>query len=204
MKQPVATIEKSALRLACHNGLLRARDLKAQGLPTVALTRLVAAGKIERVARGIYSLPNKQVSAHRSLAEVALRVPRGVVCLLSALRVHEIGTQAPFEVWLALPGNVVAPRLDQPALRIVRMSESTLTEGVERVTVDGIAVPVFCAAKTVADCFKYRNKIGLDVALEALHEGWRLKRFTMDELSRYATINRVANVMRPYLESLTA
>lgn len=204
MKQPVTTIEKAALGLARRKGLLRARDLKAQGLPTIVLTRLVAAGKIERVARGIYSLPNKQVSAHRSLAEVALRVPRGVVCLLSALRVHEIGTQAPFEVWLAVPNNVVAPRLDQPALRIVRMSESTLTEGVERVMVDGIQVPVFCAAKTVADCFKYRNKIGLDVALEALHEGWRLKRFTMDELSRYATINRVANVMRPYLDSLTA
>ncbi|MGQ0618383.1 MAG: type IV toxin-antitoxin system AbiEi family antitoxin domain-containing protein [Panacagrimonas sp.] len=204
MKQPVATIEKSALRLARRKSLLRARDLKAQGLPTVVLTRLVAAGKIQRVARGLYSLPNKQVSAHRSLAEVALRVPRGVVCLLSALRVHEIGTQAPFEVWLAVPNNVVAPRLDQPALRIVRMSESTLTEGVEQVKVDGISVPVFCAAKTVADCFKYRNKIGLDVALEALHEGWRLKRFTMDELSHYATINRVANVMRPYLESLTA
>lgn len=204
MKQPVATVEKSVLGLAHRKGLLRARDLKAQGLPTIVLTRLVAAGKIERVARGIYSLPNKQVSEHRSLAEVALRVPRGVVCLLSALRVHEIGTQAPFEVWLAVPSNAVAPRLDQPALRIVRMSESTLTEGVERVMVDGIAVPVFCAAKTVADCFKYRNKIGLDVALEALHEGWRLKRLTMDELTRYATINRVANVMRPYLESLTA
>ncbi|MDO9453207.1 MAG: type IV toxin-antitoxin system AbiEi family antitoxin domain-containing protein [Stagnimonas sp.] len=204
MKQPAATIEKSALGLARRKGLLRARDLKAQGLPTVVLTRLVAAGKMARVARGIYSLPNKPVSAHRSLAEVALRVPRGVVCLLSALRVHEIGTQAPFEVWLALPGNVVAPRLDQPALRVIRMSESTLSEGVDRVAVDGITVPVFCAAKTVADCFKYRNKIGLDVALEALHEGWRLKRFTMDELTRYATINRVANVMRPYLESLTA
>ncbi|MGQ0698817.1 MAG: type IV toxin-antitoxin system AbiEi family antitoxin domain-containing protein [Panacagrimonas sp.] len=204
MKQPVATIEKSALGLARRKVLLRARDLKAQGLPTVVLTRLVAAGKIERVARGLYSLPNRQLSEHRSLAEVALRVPRGVICLLSALRVHEIGTQAPFEVWLAVPNNVVAPRFDQPALRIVRMSESTLTEGIERVIVDSITVPVFCAAKTVADCFKYRNKIGLDVALEALHEGWRKKRFTMDELIRYATINRVANVMRPYLESLTA
>ncbi len=204
MKQPVASIEKSALGLARRKGLLRARDLKAQGLPTVALTRLVAAGKIERVARGLYSLPNKQVSAHRSLAEVAVRVPRGVVCLLSALRVHEMGTQAPFEVWLAVPNNIVAPRLDQPALRVVRMSESTLAEGVEKIVVDGVTVPVFNAAKTVADCFKYRNKIGLDVALEALHEGWRLKRFTMDELSRYAAINRVANVMRPYLESLTA
>ena len=201
---PPNTAEKAVLKLARSRRLLRARDLKAEGLPTITLTRLVAAGKIERVARGIYSQPRRAISAHRSLAEVSLRVPRGVVCLLSALRVHEIGTQAPFEVWLAIPQRMVAPRLDQPSLRVIRMSGDALTEGIESVAVDGVKVPVFSAAKTVADCFKYRNKIGLDVALEALHEGWRLKRFTMDELSRYATINRVANVMRPYLESLTA
>lgn len=198
------TAEETVLKLARSRPLLRARDLKAQGIPTIALTRLVAAGKIERVARGLYSQPNRSISAHRSLAEASLRVPRGVVCLLSALRVHEIGTQAPFEVWMAIPQRMVAPRLDQPTLRVVRMSESTLAEGIQTVVVDGVRVPVFNPAKTVADCFKYRHKIGLDVALEALHEGWRQKRFTMDALSRYATINRVANVMRPYLESLTA
>ncbi len=201
---PPTTAETAILKLASSRRLLRARDLKAQGLPTIALTRLVAAGKIERVARGIYSRPGQSISAHRSLAEASLRVPRGVVCLLSALRVHEIGTQAPFEVWMAIPQRMVTPRLDQPALRVIRMSDATLTEGVASVAVDGVEVPVFNPAKTVADCFKYRNKIGLDVALEALHEGWRQKRFTMDELSRYAEINRVANVMRPYLESLTA
>lgn len=197
------TAEEAVLKLARSRPLLRARDLEAQGIPTVALTRLVTAGKIERVARGLYSQPNRSISAHRSLAEASLRVPRGVICLLSALRVHEIGTQAPFEVWMAIPQRMVAPRLDQPTLRVVRMSEPALAEGVQTVVVDGVHVPVFNPAKTVADCFKYRNKIGLDVALEALHEGWRQKRFTMDELSRYATINRVANVMRPYLESLT-
>ncbi|GAC1679604.1 MAG: type IV toxin-antitoxin system AbiEi family antitoxin domain-containing protein [Steroidobacteraceae bacterium] len=201
---PPSTTESAILKLARSRRLLRARDLKAQGLPTIALTRLVAAGKIERVARGIYSQPGRAISAHRSLAEASLRVPRGVICLLSALRVHEIGTQAPFEVWMAIPQRMVPPRLDQPALRVIRMSDATLAEGVEFVAVDGVKVPVFNPAKTVADCFKYRNKIGLDVTLEALHEGWRQKRFTMDELSRYATINRVANVMRPYLESLTA
>lgn len=201
---PPITVESAILKLARSRRLLRARDLKAQGLPTIALTRLVAAGKIERVARGIYSQPGQAISAHRSLAEACLRVPRGVICLLSALRVHEIGTQAPFEVWMAIPQRMVAPRIDQPALRVIRMSDATLAEGVESVAVDGVKVPVFNLAKTVADCFKYRNKIGLDVALEALHEGWRQKRFTMDELSRYAVINRVANVMRPYLESLTA
>jgi predicted transcriptional regulator of viral defense system len=201
---PPLTAEQAALHLARDAGLLRARDLKALGLPTVVLTRLVAAGKIERIGRGLYSLANRPISANHSLAEVALRVPRGVVCLLSALRVHEIGTQAPFEVWLAIPPRMPAPRIDRPALRVIRMSGPAITEGVETIIVDAVPVPVFNAAKTIADCFKYRNKIGLDVALEALHDGWRQKRFTMDELSHYASVNRVSNVIRPYLESLVA
>lgn len=137
------------------------------------------------------------------MAESALRVPRGVVCLLSALRVHGIGTQAPFEVWMAIPPHTPTPRLDQPALRVVRMSGAALAEGVEHMEIDGVQVPVFNLAKTVADCFKYRNKIGLDVALEALRDGWSQRRLTMDTLWHYATVNRVTNVMRPYLESVT-
>ena len=199
-----STHEQAVLALAKKRPLLRARDLAQQALPTVVLSRLVSAGKLERIARGIYSLPGRTLSEHRSMAEVALRVPRGVVCLLSALRVHGIGTQAPFEVWLAIPHHTAVPRLDQPALRIIQMSGPALTEGIERMTVDGVKVPVFNAAKTVADCFKYRNKIGLDVALEALRDGWTQRKFTMDGLWHYATIDRVENVMRPYLESVTA
>ena len=195
---------QAVLALAHQHPLLRARDLAEHQLPTVVLSRLVAAGKLERVARGVYSLPGRRLSEHRSLAEVALRVPRGVVCLLSALRVHGIGTQAPFEVWLAIPHRMPVPRLDQPTVRAVRMSGPALTEGIDRMLVDGVEVPVFNAAKTVADCFKYRNKIGLDVALEALHDGWTQRKLTMDALWHYATMNRVANVMRPYLESITA
>lgn len=198
------THEKAVLALARTRPLLRARDLAGLKVPTVMLSRLVAAGKLMRVARGVYSLPNRRVSQHRSLAEVAIRVPNSVVCLLSALRVHHIGTQAPFEVWLAIAPRRVAPRLDQPQLRIVRMAEVALKAGIERIEVDGVPVQVFGAAKTVADCFKFRNKIGLDVALEALREGWRQRKFTMDELWRYATVNRVANVMRPYLEGLAS
>jgi predicted transcriptional regulator of viral defense system len=122
-----------------------------------------------------------------------------VVCLLSALRVHEIGTQAPFEVWLALPPGVIPPRIVSPALRIVRMSGKSMTEGIERIEIEGVREPVFNAAKTVADCFKFRNKIGLDVAREAL----RSRRASVDELWRYAGIARVTRVMRPYLEALT-
>ena len=199
-----ASREQRVLRLARARKLLRARDVANAGLPTITLTRLVRAGKLERVARGLYGLPGAAPSEHRSLAEVASRVPKGVVCLLSALRVHEIGTQAPFEVWLAIPQNMVTPRLDQPALRVVRMSDEALAAGVMRMNVDGVKVPVFNAAKTVADCFKFRNKIGLDVALEALRDGWTQRKFTIDELWRHATSNRVANVMRPYIEAITA
>jgi len=199
-----ATQEQQVLRLARARKLLRARDVSHQGLPTIALTRLVQAGKLERVARGLYGVPGTKTSEHRSLAEVSARVPKGVVCLLSALRVHEIGTQAPFEVWIAIPQHMVTPRLDQPEIRVVRMSDEALVEGVERRTIDGVKVPVFSAARTVVDCFRFRNKIGLDVALEALRDGWRQRKFTLDDLWRHATRGRVANVMRPYIEAITA
>ena len=198
------THEQQVLRLARTRKLLRARDVTQHGLPTVALTRLVQAGKLERVARVLYGVPGAKTSEHRSLAEVSARVPKGVVCLLSALRVHEIGTQSPFEVWIAIPQHMVTPRLDQPAIRVVRMSDAALTEGVERRSIDGIKVPVFNAARTVVDCFRFRNKIGLDVALEALRDGWSKRKFTLDDLWRHATSGRVANVMRPYIEAITA
>ena len=199
-----ATHEQQVLRLARARTLLRARDVTQQGLPTIALTRLVQAGKLERVARGLYGLPGAAISEHRSLAEVSARVPRGVVCLLSALRVHQIGTQAPFEVWIAIPQHMVTPRLDQPTIRVVRMADVALAEGVERLHIDGVEVPVFNAARTVVDCFRFRNKIGLDVALEALRDGWSQRKFTLDDLWRHATRGRVANVMRPYIEAITA
>jgi predicted transcriptional regulator of viral defense system len=207
MTDPVATSpthERHVLRLARTRKLLRASELTQRGLPTIVLTRLVQAGKLERVARGLYGLPGAPISEHRSLAEVAARVPKGVVCLLSALRVHEIGTQAPFEVWIAIPQRMAAPRLDQPALRVVRMSDAALATGVEKRRIDGVKVPVFNAARTVVDCFRFRNKIGLDVALEALRDGWAQRKFTLDELWRHATAGRVANVMRPYIEAITA
>lgn len=202
MPSPPFTHEDAVLRLARKRGLLHTRDVTALGVPTVVLTRLVRAGRLERAGRGLYTLTGAQAGAQRALAEVALRAPRGVVCLLSALRVHEVGTQSPFQVWLALPPGATPPRIERPALKIVRMSGSSLTEGVERIKVDGVGVPVFNVAKTIADCFKFRNKIGLDVALEALREGWRERKATMDALWHYAQVNRVGNVMRPYLEGL--
>ncbi|WP_241286810.1 type IV toxin-antitoxin system AbiEi family antitoxin domain-containing protein [Pseudomonas aeruginosa] len=191
------------LDLARAQGLLRPRDLAALGLPRVALTRLVRRGQLVRVGRGLYALPDQPVSEHASFAEVARKHPRGIVCLLSALRFYNLTTQSPFEVWLAIPNKARAPRMDYPPLRIVRFSGPALTEGIEAHMVDGVPVRITGVAKTVADCFKYRNKIGLDVALEALREAWREKRVSTDELWRYAELCRVANVMRPYLESIT-
>ena len=196
------TSEQAVLQLARKHPLLRARDLAQAGLPTIALTRLVSAGKLERVGRGIYSLPNQAVGENRSLAEVAIRVPRGVICLVSALRVHDIGTQAPHEIWLAIPHRMLSPRLDKPALRVIRMSGPSLTEGIDRLKVDGVEVSVFNAAKTIADCFKFRNKIGLDVALEALKNARAQRKASADDLWHFAKICRVANVMRPYLEAI--
>ncbi len=190
------------INLARSRGLIRSRDLAPLAISRVSLTRAVRRGQLERVGRGLYGLPGREVSAHGSLAEVARRVPKGVVCLLSALRFHGLTTQAPFEVWLAIENKAIAPKLDYPPLRIVRFSGVALTEGVEEHVVDGVTIRVTSIAKTVADCFKYRNKIGLDVALEALRDAWKDKRLTSEAIWRYAKICRVANVMRPYLESL--
>ena len=196
------TSKERVLELARNEGLIRPRDLVARGLPRVALTRLVRQGLLHRVGRGLYAIPDRPVSEHSALAEVARKHPQAIVCLLSALRVHELTTQSPFEVWLAIPNKARAPKIDYPPLRIVRFSGAALTEGIDEHNIDGVKVRVTNVARTVADCFKFRNKIGLDVALEALREAWHA-RVSMDELWHFATLCRVANVMRPYMESLS-
>ena len=196
------TKTNKVLDLVRKVGVLRPRDLDPYNIPRTYLSRLCAAGKLQRIGRGLYVLPGSSVTEHHSIAEACKRVPKGVVCLLSALRFHEFTTQAPFEVWLAIGEKAWRPRLEYPALRIVHFSEATLTAGVEEHQIEGVTVQVYSPAKTVADCFKFRNKIGLDVAIEALRECRRDRRCTMDDLWRYAEICRVRNVMRPYLESL--
>lgn len=196
------TKSSKVLDLVRKVGVLRPRDLDPYKIPRIYLSRLCAAGKLQRIGRGLYVLPGSSVTEHHSIAEACKRVPKGVVCLLSALRFHEFTTQAPFEVWLAIGEKAWRPRLEYPALRIVHFSEATLTAGVEEHQIEGVTVQVYSPAKTVADCFKFRNKIGLDVAIEALRECRRDRRCTMDDLWHYAEICRVRNVMRPYLESL--
>jgi predicted transcriptional regulator of viral defense system len=184
--------------------LLRPSDAVSHGRSRQYLAQLARKGLLHRVARGLYALPQRQASEFASLVEIASKHPKAQVCLLSALAFHGLTTQAPFEVWIAVDNKARAPRLDFPPMRIVRFSGAALTEGVEVHEIEGIPVLVTSVAKTVADCFKYRNKIGLDVALEALKEAWRDKRVTMDELWHFGQICRVHNVMRPYLEGLSA
>ena len=201
-EQGTTNLTNRVLQLARELGVIRSRDLARYGIAREYLTRLTRAGLLERAGRGLYILPDAELTEHHSLAEAAKRVPAGIVCLLSALRFHDLTTQAPFEVWLALPPTARRPRASTPPLHVVRFSGWALTEGVEEHVIEGVLVRVYNPAKTVADCFKYRNKIGLDVALEALRETWRERQVTMDELWRYAEVCRVATVMRPYLESL--
>jgi predicted transcriptional regulator of viral defense system len=195
--------QSAVLDLAKSQGVIRTKDVERAGIPRVTLTRLVREGRLVRIGRGLYTLPEHSLSEHESLIQVASHTSHGVFCLLTALRFHGLTTQSPFEVWVAIPNKFRAPKLDYPAVRVFRFSGQALMEGVETHEVDGVEIRVYGVAKTVADCFKYRNKIGLDVALEALREAWHEKRVSMDELWHYAAICRVANVMRPYLESLT-
>lgn len=191
------------LEIVRKEGIVRARDLRERGIHQEILRRLENQGAIVRAGRGIYTLTDADLTEHQSLVEACVRVKNGIVCLLSALRFHELTTQAPFEVWLAINNKARPPKEDLLPLRIVYMSGKALTAGVEEHILAGLPVRVYNIPKTVADCFKYRNKIGLDVAKEALRESWHCRRCTMDELWHYAKICRVANVMRPYLESLT-
>ena len=194
---------ETALELLREQGALRPRDLARQGIPADYLDRLYRLGRVDRVARGLYAWPDAEVSEHHGLAEVARLVPRGVVCLLSALRFHGLTTQSPREVWLTLPSKAWAPKTEYPRLRIIRAMGPALTAMVEEHRVEGIAVKIYSPAKTVADCFKHRSKVGLDVALEALRDTFRGRKATMDELWAAARVCRMENVMRPYLESLT-
>jgi predicted transcriptional regulator of viral defense system len=188
-------------QLARTVGVLRPSDLTGHGLPPDYLLRLYRAGELVRVGRGLYSSPDADVTEHHDLVEAVTRVPGSVVCLLSALRFHGITTQNPGEVWLARARGAATPRTDLP-VRVLWVSDPAFSAGVERHVIEGIELRVYGVAKAVADCFKYRNKIGLDVALEALREGWRRRRLTMDDVWHYAQVCRVARVIRPYLEAL--
>ncbi len=193
---------EQVLRLVEEAGVLRPRDLDRHEIARTYLQRLCARGLVERVGRGLYSLPGAAVTEHRGLVEACKLVPRGVVCLLSALRFHGLGTQNPFEVWFAIEQKSWRPKGGYPPLRLVYFSGPAFENGVEEHRIEGVKVRVFSPAKTVADCFKFRNKIGIDVALEALREFRRAHPKDLDELWKMAHVCRVSRVIRPYLEAL--
>jgi predicted transcriptional regulator of viral defense system len=190
------------IMLTGSSGLLRPRDLASRGIARTYLGLAVKRGTLTQVGRGLYAVPDAPVVQNAALAEVCKRVPHGVICLLSALRFHEIGTQNPSDVWLAVRHQDHKPAFIYPRIRLVRFSERSMADGIEKHNIGGVIVRITNPGKTIADCFKYRNKIGLDVAIEALRECVRQRRCTPDELWKHGEVCRVANVMRPYLEAM--
>jgi predicted transcriptional regulator of viral defense system len=183
-------------------GVARSRELVAAGFHRSALTRLVRKGQIRRFGRGLYALPEHDLGEWHDLAEIAKTIPSAVVALVSALAFHGIGTQRPYETWIALPVGARSPNTTH-RLRITRRAEPYYSAGIEEHSIEGVTVRVYSAAKTVSDCFRMRGKVGYDVAVEALREGLQERKFTIDELTRYAKLDRVSRVIRPYLEALT-
>jgi len=190
-------------KLADKQPVIRSADLERLAVPRNYLSRLVREGKLERIGRGLYSSADHPPSENRTLVEVCRKVPHAVVCLSSALRFHELTTENPFAVWIALKQGAWSPHMEYPPVRVVRFSGTALTFGVVEHQVEGTKIKVYTPAKTVADCFKFRSKIGTELALQALRECFREHKATMDELWEAAKVCRVANVMRPYMESLS-
>lgn len=202
MKVAASQFPAKARALLRRQATVRSRELEATGITRSQLARMLASGALARISRGLYALPGREPETHEGLIVVARRAPKAVFCLLTALRYHDLTTQAPFEVWLAVGHKDRAPTMDWPPLRVMRFSDIAMKAGVETHREGGTAIRVTGVARTVADCFKFRNKIGLDVALEALRDAWEKRRVTMDALWDSARVRGVATVMRPYLESL--
>lgn len=183
------------------NGIIKASEILKLGISREYLRKLYTKNVVAKAARGYYVLPGYEMTAMQSITQAAKHISRGVICLLSALRVHDLTTQNPFEVWLAIERDTWKPNKTLSAqVRYMRFSGEAYTEGVETKVIDNIKIKVYCPAKTVADCFKYRNKIGLDVAMEALSDCTKKRKATSDEIWHYAKLCRVSNVMRPYME----
>jgi predicted transcriptional regulator of viral defense system len=199
---PKASETERAVKLMQSAEVVRAGELASKGIHPTTLSRLLERGIVERDGRGLYRLAGAEVSENHSLIQAAKRVPKGAICLLSALRFHDLTTQKPFEVWMAIERGTRRPTVDVPPLRVHYFSGETFTAGIEEQDVEGVKLRVYNPAKTVADCFKFRYKIGIDVALEALRDTLRKRKATVDEIWHYAEICRVAWVIYPYLEAI--
>jgi predicted transcriptional regulator of viral defense system len=193
-----------ARKLLAERGIARLADLRAAGVTAATVTRMANDGEVVRLARGLYQLADAELHAQHSLAEAAARVPKGIICLTSALAFHGLTDQLPRKVWIAIGVSDWAPEPSSPPLRIVRMTNALLGDGVETHTIEGVRVKIFSIAKTIADCFRHRRSVGLSVALEGLQEALRQRKVTPATMKRQAMRSGVATVVRPYLEALTA
>jgi len=194
--------EEKITKIIKQNGFIRARDLKKRKLHRTSLTRLCDKDKIQKLSWGLYSLKNAEITAHHNFAELSKKVPHGIICLLSALSFYEIGTQLPGKIWLALKQGVSTPKIKYPPFRVVRFSGVSFSSGVKKHKIEGVSVSVTCLEKTIADCFKFRNKIGIDVAIEALKDGIKSKKCRINELEKYSSICRVQKIIMPYIQTL--
>lgn len=190
------------LDVARERGVISAAEAEELSIDRVWLARLATAGRLERVARGRYRFADTEVSEHHTLALASSLAPGAVICLLSALQYHEIGVQSPAEVWIALERGAWRLTVTYPPLRVEHLSGVSISAGVEHHVIEGMQMPIYSVAKTIADCFKFRNRIGLDVALEALTDAWRQRILTLADLNHFAAINRVQRIMQPYIEAI--
>lgn len=193
-----------ARKLLAERGMVRLADLRAAGVTAATMTRMANDGEVVRLARGLYQLADAELHAQHSLAEAAARVPKGIICLTSALAFRGLTDQLPRKVWIAIGVSDWAPEPSSPPLRIVRMTNALLGDGVETHTIEGVRVKVFSITKTIADCFRHRRSVGLSIALEGLQEALRQRKVTPATMTRQATKSGVATVVRPFLEALTA
>ena len=193
-----------ARELLAERGMARLADLRAAGVTAATMTRMTNDGEVVRLSRGLYQLADAELDAQHSLAEAVMRVPKGIICLTSALAFHGLTDQLPRKVWIAIGVRDWAPEPSSPPLRIVRMTNALLGDGVETHTIESVRVKVFSIAKTIADCFRHRRSVGLSIALEGLQEALRQRKVTPAAMSRQAAKSGVATVVRPYLEALTA
>jgi len=206
MRSPVSaksTLSQRAVDMVATRGMVRLRELKAAGIPETIVARLTAAGRLVRLARGLYQLPNADIEASHTLAEVAKIVPKGVICLISALAYHELTLQLPPFVWVAIDVHTRQPQHRYPPMRFVRFSKKALTQGIDVHKIEGVAVKITAPARTIVDCFRFRTKIGVDVGISAMREALRKRRCKPDEIMTHAQSLRAWSVVRPYLEAMT-
>ena len=197
-------IEKKdiAKRLFSQKKILRSKELITGGLHAEEIKRLLEIDFLQKLGRGLYILSGSQISSYISFAEVTIQVPNAVICLNSALIFHDIGTQNPHSVWFAIPNRNAQPKVSSVSIRTFRFSKEAYSQGIETHRIDGINVKIYSIAKTVADCFKYRNVIGLEAALEALKDIIQNKRASIENISHFAGICRVTKIIKPYIEAI--